>query len=259
MSRGKVVVTLGLLMLAILAAGCASWRGYGHDNTHFSRQPKEFDLNAASVSTLHVDWDFSIPGGSFTASPSVYDDTVYIGGLNGIFYAIYATGANKGMMRWQYPPASGPVPVDACGTTTAPLLIASGSGNPSGPGIASSAAIVKDVAGHTAVVFGAPDPNSNGGDGRLWALDASTGQCIWKSSVIAPTAGTSKIGYSSPAIAHGRAYIGVSPNCPTTHYNWQSVCYRFEHRVDRSSVQLYRNGISCGRRDLEFTCGHSQR
>lgn len=69
------------------------------------------------------------------------------------------------------------------------------------------------------VIFAAPDPNSNGGDGRLWALDAATGQCIWKSAVIAPTSGTSKIGYSSPAIAHGRAYIGVSakrPDAPIT-------------------------------------------
>lgn len=71
-----------------------------------------------------------------------------------------------------------------------------------------------NVAGHTAVIFGAPDPNSNGGDGRLWALDAATGQCVWKSAVIAPTSGTSKIGYSSPAIAHGRAYVGVSAKSP---------------------------------------------
>jgi outer membrane protein assembly factor BamB len=99
------------------------------------------------------------------------------------------------------------------------LLIASGSGNPSGPGIASSAAIVSNVAGHTAVIFGAPDPNSNGGDGRLFALDEGSGQCVWKSAVLAPTSGTAKIGYSSPAIAHNRAYVGVSakrPDAPIT-------------------------------------------
>ncbi len=136
-------------------------------------------------------------------------------GLKGILYAVYARGPNQGKLRWQYPPAVAPSPADACGTTTAPLVISSvPSGNPSGPGIASSAAVSDDVAGHTAVIFGAPDPNSNGGDGRLWALDARTGQCIWKSAVIAPTSGTSKIGYSSPAIAHGRAYVGVSARYP---------------------------------------------
>jgi outer membrane protein assembly factor BamB len=100
------------------------------------------------------------------------------------------------------------------------MLIATGSGNPSGPGIASSASIVSNVAGHSAaVIFGAPDPNSNSGDGRLWALDASTGQCIWRSAVLAPTSGTAKIGYSSPAIAHGHAFVGISakrPDAPIT-------------------------------------------
>jgi len=111
---------------------------------------------------------------------------------------------------------------DPCGTTTTPLQIAAGWGNPSGPGIASSATIATIWVRWfwffkwptKAVLFGAPDPNSNGGDGRIWALDAATGQCIWKSDVIAPTSGTSKIGYSSPALAHGRAYIGVSAKRP---------------------------------------------
>jgi outer membrane protein assembly factor BamB len=217
---------LTIAMIAVGSSGCAdtSWRGYGHDTTQFSRQPHESTLNASTVATLDFHpphgWDFTIPGGgSFTASPSVHDNTVYVGSLNGHFYAIYATGPNQGTIRWQYPPLA-PIPPDACGTTTAPLLISAGSGNPSGPGIASSAAIAEDVGGeHTAVIFGAPDPNSNGGDGRLWALDEETGQCIWKSAVIAPTSGTSKIGYSSPAIAHHRAYVGVSakqPDAPIT-------------------------------------------
>ncbi len=221
MSQVRATV-LVLALICFTCVGCrdTSWRAYGHDTTQFSRQPNESVLNASTVSTLHVIWDFSVPGGgALTASPAVYDNTVYIGSLNGHFYAVYASGAKQGQIRWQYPPAAPPDPPDPCGTTTAPLLIAAGSGNPSGPGIASSAAIANSVAGHTAVIFGAPDPNSNGGDGRLWALDEATGQCIWKSAVIAPTSGTSKIGYSSPAIAHGRAYVGVSakrPDAPIT-------------------------------------------
>src|SRR5712691_12086021 len=216
------VLAGAVLGVVLFSVGCAdtSWRAYGHDTRLFSKQPNESVLNASSVSTLHVIWDFAVPGGgALTTSPSVYNNTVYIGSLNGIFYAINATGVNQGQMRWQYPPTVAPSPPDPCGTTTSPLLIAVGSGNPSGPGIASSAAIVDNVAGHTAVIFGAPDPNSNGGDGRLWALDAATGQCMWNSAVIAPTSGTAKIGYSSPAIAHGRAYIGVSakrPDAPIT-------------------------------------------
>ncbi len=212
---------------AILFTGCAStaWRQYGYDSKHFSKQPNESALTPAAVGTLHVNFDFVIPAGaagggsthSFSASPSVYNDVAYVGGLNGIFYAIWGTGASKGAIKWQYPPATAGGP-DACGVTTQPLLIApptNPGSNPSGPGIASSAAIVTDVPGHAnAVIFGAPDPTSNGGDGRVWALDAETGQCIWKSAVIAPISGTAKIGYSSPAIAHGRAYIGVSARVP---------------------------------------------
>lgn len=214
-------LTLSALLGTSLACVDRDWRAYGYDQRHFSKQPNESAINASTAATLHVNWDFAVPGaGALTSSPSAFDNTVYIGSLNGIFYAIWATGANKGTVRWQYPPAAAPSPPDPCGTTTAPMLIASGSGNPSGPGIASSAAIVDNIAGHAhAVIFGAPDPNSNGGDGRLWALDAATGECIWRSDVIAPTAGTSKIGYSSPVIAHGRAYIGVSakrPDSPIT-------------------------------------------
>ncbi len=207
----------GLALAVALSAGCIdrSWRAYGYDHRHFSRQPNEAILNASSAATLHVNWDFPIPaGGSFTASPSAYGNTIYIGGLNGVFYAVWASGPNQGTLRWRYPPAVAPSPGDACATTTSPMLV-SGSGNPSGPGIASSAAIVDAVAGHGAVVvFGAPDPNSNGGDGRVWAVDAATGQCVWKSPVIAPASGTAKIGYSSPVVAHGRAYIGVSAKYP---------------------------------------------
>jgi outer membrane protein assembly factor BamB len=213
------------LAAAVVLSGCASWRGYGHDHAHSSWQRHEFTLNTTTAASLdyqpasHTRWDF-VASGNFTASPAVFDNTVYIGSLNGVFYAIWASGPSAGTVRWQYPPATPPSPPDACGTTTAPLLIAFGSGNPSGPGIASSAAIAEDVAHHEwAVIFGAPDPNSNQGDGRLWALDAKGGQCIWKSDVIAPTSSTSKIGYSSPAISHGRAYVGLSakqPDAPIT-------------------------------------------
>jgi outer membrane protein assembly factor BamB len=204
------------LLLAVCAGCQQNWTSYGYDSAHQFKQPNESMLSVSTVSLIrNPSWDFTIETGGFSASPSVYDNTVYIGGLDGYFYAIYANGANQGTVRWKYPPPIAPNPADSCGTTTAPLrtgppVIMGAGGNPSGPGIASSAAIAIGVAGHTAVIFGAPDPSSNGGDGRLWALDASTGQCIWKSEVLAPTAAASKIGYSSPTVAHGRAYVGIA-------------------------------------------------
>ena len=210
------ILFLMLITGAVIVTGCSpGWHTLGHDFQRTAHQHKELLLNASTVPTLHVVWDFAVPsGGALTASPSIDENTIYVGSLNGFMYAVYATGPNEGKKRWQYPPAVAPSPPDACGTTTSPLLISSGSGNPSGPGVASSPAIVEHVKGHKAVIFGAPDPNSNGGDGRLWALDAKTGHCIWKSDVIAPTSGTSKIGYSSPAISHRRAYVGVAAKFP---------------------------------------------
>ena len=115
MAYFKVLAGALLVGVVLLNSSCAdtSWRSYGHDTTQFSKQPNESTLNASTVSTLDFHsphgWEFTIPGGgSFTASPSVYDNTVYIGSLNGRFYAIYATGASQGTIRWQYPPAAAP-------------------------------------------------------------------------------------------------------------------------------------------------------
>lgn len=214
----RILALLTVALFAVLAgSGCVSndWNAFGFDHRHFSKQPNESALNATTVGTLHQNFDFTAST-TFTASPSVYGNVVFIGGLDGIFYAVHATGPSKGTLKWRYPPAAAAV-ADTCGITTQPLVLPPGqSGNPSGPGIASSAAIVAGVPGHTrAVIFGAPDPTTSpAGGGRVWALDHNTGQCIWKSPIIAPASGTSKIGYSSPAIAHGNAYIGVSARTP---------------------------------------------
>ncbi len=241
----------GLLVVSLVFLGCEhrEWKEYGRDGSRRANQEDEDVLNVNTAKTLNftsTGWVFQSPGGSFVASPTVYDETVYVGdGVTGIFYAVHARGPNQGKVRWQYPPTTAPSPPDACGTTTAPLVISPivGSGNPSGPGIASSAAITDDVPGHrAAVIFGAPDPNSNNGDGRLWALDAHTGECIWKSVVIAPTSGTAKIGYSSPAIAHHRAYVGAAartPDAPIT------------------IGQIYAIHLSDGSRDSSFSFSSS--
>ncbi|HYT74730.1 MAG TPA: hypothetical protein VEL79_08280, partial [Vicinamibacterales bacterium] len=150
--RTRPALAGALFAASLGASACASkdWPAYGYDSKHFSKQPSESALTPSAVqASLHVNFDFAIPSGtagggavhSFTASPSIYNNVAYVGGLNGIFYAINGTGASKGAIKWQYPPATA-AGADSCGISTQPLLIATGSGNPSGPGIASSAAIV---------------------------------------------------------------------------------------------------------------------
>ena len=221
MSARRLTIRILLALVAVIGSSrCVftGWAAYGYDHRHLSKQPNESQITILTAGTLHQNFDFlAVPNGSFHASPSVYNNVVYVGNNNGIFYAIYATGPLKGLRKWQYPPGALPAPiVDACGIIQQPLKLPPGQSNStSGPGIASSAAIVFEIPGHAAaVVFGAPDPTSNNGDGRVWAVDADNGRCIWKSPVIAPAMGNSKIGYSSPAIGHGRAYIGVSARFP---------------------------------------------
>jgi outer membrane protein assembly factor BamB len=159
----------------------------------------------------------------FAASPTVHDGRVFVGHRNGRFYAL---NANTGNMMWRYPPPP------------QPLLLQNFIGNPSSPGIASSATVAevrvpwfwffkRDI---DVVIFGAPDPSictgSACGSGRLWALNADTGALVWKSDVLANVTGLThitnppsgfieaheRIGYSSPVVADGKVYVGIADN-----------------------------------------------
>lgn len=126
MSSIRELRGLSLVAGFLLLAGCRhdNWMMYGHDSSHSAHQPHEKTLGVAAAGTLNfttTGWVFQ-SGGSFVASPTVYDETVYIGdGATGIFYAVHARGPNQGKVRWRYPPAVAPSPADACGTTAAPL------------------------------------------------------------------------------------------------------------------------------------------
>ena len=63
------------------------------------------------------------------------------------------------------------------------------------------------------VVVGAPDPASNAGDGRVWAVNAATGALVWRSPVLASRGNNEQIGYDSPVVAGNRVYVGISNHC----------------------------------------------
>ena len=137
--------------------------------------------NPANVKTLHVAWQFPTaaltPGPQqFMASPVVSNGIAYIGSLNGEFYAI---DMKTGNLKWQFPAANQPSLNGTCGRWGRYGIQAS--------------AVIDTIKGEPAVIFGAPDPDpktDNGnGSARLWALDAVTGQLIWKSDVVARLTG----------------------------------------------------------------------
>jgi outer membrane protein assembly factor BamB len=170
--------------------------------------------------------DGAITAGPLQASPIVVDDTVFIGSLNGYFYALDAA---TGALKWQYPKVGDQALLGSCD----PGGFSAGVGH---YGIQSSASFAV-VGGQRAVIFGAPDPSAEGGAGsaRLFALNAQTGKAIWKSDggdgsvVVAhvsvgchltpgqnvpPTPQSLKeyherIAFSAPLVANNKVYVGI--------------------------------------------------
>lgn len=194
-----------------LSACTKDWPAFRHDMPRSGQQPNASTLSdPKKVSTLHIgaSWQPRADSQSFRASPIVYDGIVYIGNGNGRFYALNATTLS---LLWQYPPAN------------APALISKFTCNPSSAGISSSA-VIANINGTDAVIFGAPDQSIGAhlGSGRLFALNAKTGAEIWKSPEIARLTGTSpantsefheQIGYSAPVVSEDRVYVGVANHC----------------------------------------------
>jgi outer membrane protein assembly factor BamB len=178
-----------------------------------SRKARELrrKLGDAKVRTLHVGWTFPLEGavGAFKASPIVVNDTVFIGSVNGYFYALDAA---SGKPKWQYPKASDPPLLGSCGQ--------GGNGSFGRYGIQSSATYA-NIEGRNAIIFGAPDPDPSAegglGSARLFALTLS-GDLIWKSEIVAHLSGCTpgslseahgRITYSSPLVLGNKVYVGV--------------------------------------------------
>jgi len=68
------------------------------------------------------------PDDQFSASPTVYKGKVFVGNLNG---RLYAVDRAAGGFLWKYPP------------NPQPPLLSQFLGNPSGPGVASSATVAR--------------------------------------------------------------------------------------------------------------------
>jgi outer membrane protein assembly factor BamB len=211
------VLPLYLLSAApVYAAPPYEWYTHRFNGWRTGAQPSSSDLsNPTKVTTLAVQRSFPPDGqpaaGAFTASPIVVKDTVFIGSLDGIFYALDAATL---AVKWRYPKATDPHP-QLRGTCNQ-----GGNGTYGQYGIRSSASYAK-IGGKDAVIFGAPDPDpsvdAGRGSGALFALDFS-GNLIWKSPPVAHVTGCNygssneqhqRIGYSSPLVFANKVYVGI--------------------------------------------------
>ena len=169
------------------------------------------EVSALDAATGHLRWTYDaageVPGvadrisGSVFSSPAVHGGTVYIGGFNGIFYALDAT---TGHLRW----------TSATG------------GVESGPAVDGGTVYIGDLYGGVYALDAAtghlrwasviaPAPVSSlavaGGtvcitslDDKVYAVDAATGNLRWIYTGAADPSG--------PAVAGGTVYIGSHDN-----------------------------------------------
>jgi outer membrane protein assembly factor BamB len=192
-----VCATLGLLAAQAQPAGAQTfinWPGYLYGPMHSSSSPAN-TITTANAANLKRVWGWRCPAptivgqpaAGFVASPSVYNGVIYIGCNTGIFYALNET---TGAIQW----------TQMLGYVTKKTCAARG--------ISSTASIAINPANGKPTVYVA------GGDGYLYALDAATGTVTWRSVIGIPS--TTKNDYynwSSPTIANGLAYVGVSSQC----------------------------------------------
>jgi outer membrane protein assembly factor BamB len=123
----------------------------------------------------------------FISSPTVYNGVIYIGCNTGVFYALTeATGAVLWTQMLGY---------ETDKTCTA-------------RGVSSTATVTINPA------TGKPTVYVAGGNGYLYALDATTGSVVWKSVIAIPSATQNDYyDWSSPAVANGNVYVGVASQC----------------------------------------------
>jgi outer membrane protein assembly factor BamB len=192
-----IIVALTTAFAATIGTSAAQdWPGYLFDNGHSSHNALATAITPSNASTLVEDWSFidplptiqGQPGAGFYSSPTVVNGVVYIGSNTGNFYALNeATGA----MLWHQ--LLGFTIGTTCGR---------------GHGVTSTATLATDPVSGTLTVY------VGGGDGYMYALDAATGDIIFRVFVtdVGTTQNTGFI-WGSPTIINGRIYLGWASQC----------------------------------------------
>ncbi|MCI4318986.1 MAG: PQQ-binding-like beta-propeller repeat protein [Thermoplasmata archaeon] len=163
------------------AAG--DWTMFLHDLGRSGNAVAEQLLSAASAPTLAPAWSYAT-GGVIGAQPVIVGGHVFVSSWDGYFYDLNATG---GLLWKSF------LGIDAnklCSKPPAPPA-------PRGPSDTAT------VVGGTVYV--------GGGDGALYALNASTGNLLWRVPL-----GNTSAGYylwSSPLVVGTVLYIGIASSC----------------------------------------------
>src|SRR5215471_17842091 len=195
--RHIIIVALTAVFAAIVSPISAQdYPQFLFDNGHSSTNQSATAITTANASTLVPDWTFidpqptleGQPVASFFSTPTVFQGVVYIGSNTGNFFALdEATGT----ILWQQ--LLGFTTPTTCGR---------------GHGVCSTATLATDpVSGALTVYVG-------GGDGYLYALDAATGNIVFR-QFVTDVGTTQNLGFiwGSPTIISGRIYLGWASQC----------------------------------------------
>jgi polyvinyl alcohol dehydrogenase (cytochrome) len=178
-----------------LTATQVDFPAYMHDGAHSA-----FSSDATAITptgTLSLAYTFQEnriakqPRPAFFSTPLVLQHVIYEGSNSGEFYAI---NLSTGAVIWK----------EFLGFEAKVLCRAQGF-------YAAAASGIDPTSG--ALTIYAPS-----GDGNVYALRASDGLILWKSPVNVPSPGTNDhFNFSSPEVANGKVYIGISSECDNAH------------------------------------------
>jgi polyvinyl alcohol dehydrogenase (cytochrome) len=184
-------VCIAMAALPAAAAQAAAYPGdayvaYLGGPLHTSANLTATAITPANAAALTQAW--TVPG-VFVATPAVANGMVYAGSNNGTLYAL-----NEGTGKVVWKRFLGKVTKTTCGSR----------------GITSTSTVATDPQTGELRVYDA------GGNGYLFALSAATGAVRWKSAVaVASTTVNDYYQWSSPTVAGGKVYIGISSQCDT--------------------------------------------
>lgn len=183
----------GCLTVGPDTSGGSNWPSFLNGSGHDSYSPSATSITPANAGQLAPDWNWVVPpspnagASNLLASPTVVNGVVYIGAMDGYFYALSET---THQVLWSEFLATVTIPA-ACG--------------PGVRGVLATAAVSTDPATGKLTVY------VNSPDGYLYALDAATGAVDWKGLIDPPNYPIGDYySYSSPLVANGNVYVGIS-------------------------------------------------
>jgi len=183
----------GCLTITAGTSDGSNWPSFLNGTGHDSYNPNATSITPANTGQLAPAWNWVVPPSpnagysSLLATPTVVNGVIYVGAMDGYFYAVSQT---THQVLWSEFLATVTIPA-SCGPGVRGIL-------------ATAAVSINSTTGQLTVYVNSPD-------GYLYALDAATGAVDWKGLIDPPTY---PIGYyysySSPLVANGNVYVGIS-------------------------------------------------